>query len=244
MKELRESLLDTDFDIDEGYIEYDWFKWPAIQANDDFLARVRDCNKGMYAKLVSGDIDKLIAGIESHTKEYTEKGLFRDVKNDHLKYALNDLTTARNELKSEIEYWDSKMIGLHRKTYKFLDELFTLPFARRILQGLKAHDVCLALDKHFGQRTWWFHMTVFNGRVDIKNRQALVKEWTKIFKKHGIDDEDIQITNADGKKYLELINSPEKSDKLELDKQTLEKIKKMSENAEFEIRIEFDADRL
>lgn len=244
MKPLKESILDSDFDIDEGYIEYDWFKWPAIQANDDFLARARDCNKGMYAKLVSDDIDKLIAGIESHTKEYTEKGLFRDVKNDRLKYALNDLITARNELKPEIEYWDLKMIGLYRKTYKFLDELFTAPLARRILQGLKAHDMHLALDKHFGQRAWWFAITVFNGRIDIKNRQALVKEWTKIFKKHGIDDEDIQITNADGKRYLELLEPTENPPKLELDKKALEKLKKMSENSEFEIRIEFYADSL
>ena len=239
MKQLKESILDADFDIDAGYIEYDWFQWPCVYKNSDFISHAQDCNKGMYARLACDDINKVIDSIENQVKENLEKHIFREVKDDRFKLALANLMLANNTINKHVEYWNDSMINTCRKIYKFIDELFSVPLAKKLLSKFDITDVYLSLGSHYASHNWYAYIIFHKDCVKVKDRQVLVDEWTKIFKKHGIDD--IGISNADGRIFIDQFSE---DDKLQFDSSKAKKLAQASAEADFEIRIVFDPNKL
>lgn len=230
MKKLQESILDADFDAQAEYIEYDWFRWPMIYGEHGIIRGAHNCNAGMYCGILYDDINKLIDSTKQYIADSAKKRLMSEEGNSSIKYTLQNLETAKKEISNGI--WSDKKVQEYRKNYKFLDEIFSVPLAKRLLPKLKENDVYIGWSEFAGTVSFSLHF--FRNCIKVKDRQLLVDAWTKICKKY--NTEDPIVINADGEEWVRKFNQEDLDN---LPKAKIDMLKKASVESAFEFDVSF-----
>ena len=128
MKQLKESILDSDFNITGvELISYDWMEWPACE---DLAERIYACNNNIFSRNLLPRItqfrEEMISDIEKASPAF-EKRIITDL--------INDIKVGIGRLSGKIESMGNYSINnmsSRIKMFEFVDELLSQPCGKII----------------------------------------------------------------------------------------------------------------
>ena len=191
MKELKESLLDKDFDISGvEYIYYDWMNWRCLE---DIAVRIHICNEYIYANSMLPIIDKFQQEILDDFK--TSGEVF---SREYTKSMMRELAADINRIQQKITGFGNSTINnmsSRVKMFKIVDELLSMPCGK-IFKRVRNDDVQIAIS-NINERETPILKIVFWENISDNDVKILSNDIDNLCKKHKFKYETNEKTRND-----------------------------------------------